>query len=60
MVKGPSNYRMNLTVHASRALLGSAPLGIPPQGGAQGARHASRRLSRRWAASRCASLEHLG
>ena len=39
------NNRMNLTVHASRPLLDSAPLHIFPKGGAQGARHAARRLS---------------
>ena len=48
MFDGPYNYRMNLTIHASRPLLGSAPHHIFPKGGAQGARRAARRLSRSW------------
>jgi hypothetical protein len=42
------NMRINLTVHASRALRGSAPHHISPQGGAQGARHMAHRLSARY------------
>ena len=43
----PSNYALKLTVQAARPLL-AAPPHISSLCGGQGARHAARRLSRRW------------